>query len=43
MKLLLDTHVLIWLILDNFHLSSKAKDYIFNAQNESFYSSVSIW
>lgn len=43
MKILLDTHVLIWLILDDCHLSSKAKDYIFNTQNELFYSSVSVW
>lgn len=43
MKVLLDTHILIWLILEDKKLSSNAKEIILNPQNEIFYSSVSIW
>jgi len=43
MKILLDTHILIWLILGDEKLSAKARDIILNPKNEVFYSAVSIW
>ena len=43
MKILLDTHILIWLILEDERLSAKAMEIILNPQNKLFYSSVNIW
>lgn len=43
MKVLLDTHILIWTHLDDRNLSQKAREIIQNPQNEIYYSSVSIW
>ena len=40
MRILLDTHILIWVIQDNEKLSSKASDMIKNPYNEIFYSSI---
>ena len=43
MRILLDTHILIWVIQDDEKLSSKASDMIKNPYNEIFYSSINIW
>ena len=43
MKILLDTHILIWAICDDSKLSDKAKSLIESAGNETFYSIVSLW
>ena len=43
MKILLDTHILIWAIYDNARLSDKAKGIIENTDNEAFYSIISLW
>ncbi|EEV20114.1 toxin-antitoxin system, toxin component, PIN family [Treponema vincentii ATCC 35580] len=42
MKILLDTHILIWLHRNDEQLSQKAKEIILNPQNEVFYSAISI-
>ena len=41
MKLLIDTHLLLWAAADTLPL--KAKPYFSNAKNELFFSSASIW
>jgi PIN domain nuclease of toxin-antitoxin system len=43
MKLLLDTHALIWFAENDVQLSSKAKFAIENLENESFISIASFW
>lgn len=43
MKILLDTHILIWLHTDVSKLSEKAKKILLDPTNEIFYSSVNIW
>lgn len=43
MKLLLDTHALIWFAENDVQLSSKAKLAIENLENESFVSIASFW
>ena len=43
MKILLDTHILIWLHRNDEQLSQKAKEIILNPQNEVLYSAISIW
>ena len=43
MKILLDTHILIWAICDGSKLSGKAKSLIESAGNETFFSIVSLW
>ncbi len=40
MKILLDTHILIWALTNNLFLSDKAKEIILNADNEIYYSIV---
>ena len=42
MKLLLDTHIFLWLIHDNEHLSDRYRQAIQNPYNEKFLSVVSI-
>ncbi len=42
MKLLLDTHIFLWLIDDNQRLSQKYRQAIQNPNNEKFLSVVSI-
>lgn len=42
MRLLLDTNVFLWCVLDDARLSKKAKEIILNA-DESYVSSASIW
>ena len=43
MKLLLDTHILLWYITDDMRLSSKAKNWINDETNEAYYSLVTLW
>ena len=43
MNLLLDTHILIWALNEDRHLSGKARDMILDANNVIYYSTVSIW
>ncbi|MEJ7848159.1 MAG: type II toxin-antitoxin system VapC family toxin [Pyrinomonadaceae bacterium] len=43
MKLLLDTHTLLWFISGNSNLSANARDLIEDASNEKFVSIASIW
>ena len=43
MKILLDTHILIWAMLDRPNLSSKARELILQNRYALYYSMVSIW
>ena len=43
MKLLLDTHLLLWAASDPARLSSAAQDYLNDANNELFFSAASLW
>ena len=43
MKILLDTHILIWFHKDDKRLSQKAREIILTPPNEVFYSTINIW
>ncbi len=43
MKILLDTHIAIWAVLDSEELSDAAKAMILDMDNEIYYSAASIW
>jgi PIN domain nuclease of toxin-antitoxin system len=43
MKLLLDTHVILWALMEPAKLSAKAKTAILDRDNECFVSAVSLW
>lgn len=43
MKILLDTHIAIWAILDSEELSDVARAMILDGNNEIYYSAASIW
>ncbi len=43
MKLLLDTHILLWVLSDHVRLPEKARKLIENDENEIYYSIASIW
>ena len=43
MRLLLDTHLILWWLKDDAQLTKKAKDLISNPEQIIFFSSVSIW
>lgn len=43
MKLLLDTHILLWALSDASHLSVKARKLLEDESNEIYYSIASIW
>ena len=43
MRLLLDTHVLLWALADSPRLSTKARDLLADSDNECWVSSASIW
>ena len=43
MKLLLDTHIVLWYISEDSRLSEEAKAWINNGENEVYYSLVSVW
>lgn len=42
MKILLDTHILIWMLVDSPFLSREARALLASSENEMYYSSVSI-
>jgi len=42
-KILLDTHILLWSLSDNPQLSEKAKEILMNEKNHLYYSIVSLW
>ena len=43
MKILLDSHILLWTLTDDPKLPAKAKEYIIDSTNEIYYSAASIW
>ena len=43
MNLLLDTHILIWALNDDYRLPKRARELILDESNVIYYSSVSIW
>lgn len=43
MKLLLDTHIILWALDDNPKLTEQTRDLILNRENDIYYSSASIW
>lgn len=43
MRLLLDTHILLWGLSDDRRLSKSAREIVVNPSNEIFVSAVSIW
>lgn len=43
MKLLLDTHIILWAAAGSDQLSSKAKSLIENPNNQLYFSSASLW
>ena len=43
MNLLLDTHILIWTLLNDEKLPEKARELIANPKNTIYYSAVSLW
>lgn len=43
MKLLLDTHIILWALDDNPKLPSQARAFIVDVDNEIYYSTASIW
>ena len=43
MNILLDTHILLWTIIDDQKLSDIARDFILDAENIIYYSTASIW
>ena len=43
MKILLDTHMLIWILTGDRHLTDRAKELYQDEKNEIFYSIVSLW
>ena len=43
MKLLLDTHIILWALDDNPKLTSQTRNLIMDAKNDIYYSSASVW
>lgn len=43
MKILLDTHILLWTLSNDIHLSDKARKLIVDMENEIYYSLISLW
>ena len=43
MKILCDTHILIWFLTGDDRLSGKARTIIENEENEIYFSLVSVW
>ena len=42
MRILLDTHILLWIMNDDEKLSNKAREIILDEENKLFYSVVSL-
>lgn len=43
MKILLDTHILLWALSDSPQLSDKARKIIMDEKNRLYYSTISLW
>lgn len=43
MRLLLDTHILLWALTDDPRLSAPVRDLLLNPHNDIFFSAASIW
>ena len=43
MKVLIDTHIAIWAVSDDYKLSKAARDILLDESNEIYYSTASIW
>ena len=43
MKVLLDTHILLWTLSNYVKLSAKARNIIENEHNDIYYSLISVW
>lgn len=43
MKILLDTHIIIWVLMDSPKLSPKARELILDRGNEIYFSVISLW
>lgn len=43
MRILLDTHIILWSLADSPQLSDKAREIILNPKNEIYYSVLSMW
>ena len=43
MKILLDTHMIIWALTNSPKLPSKAKDLILNFENDIYFSVINLW
>lgn len=43
MRLLIDTHILLWCLDDNLKLSNKARQLISNPENDVYVSHISLW
>lgn len=43
MQILIDTHYLIWALIDSPKLTEKERELFLNPENEIFYSTISIW
>ncbi len=43
MKLLLDTHIMLWAVADDEQLPEKAKELICQEENEIYFSIISLW
>ncbi len=43
MKILLDTHILLWAITNDPRLPEKARELIVNVENDLYYSLISLW
>ena len=43
MKLLLDTHILLWTLTNDPKLSAKARKFLENEENEIYFSIISLW
>ena len=43
MKILLDTHIAIWAVLDSEELPDEARAMILDEDNEIYYSAASVW
>lgn len=43
MRMLIDTHIAVWAVLNDPKLPQKAKDMLLDEDNEIFYSTASVW
>lgn len=43
MKLLIDTHILLWALLDDDRLLQKARELLTHTENDVYYSIISLW